>query len=168
MIDRIRVRKAIAAFHKNRERITLAKLARTTEHTYAQLYYDVEFHRFAKKRRRTSPVMLSTPSILPTETIPDTPVVEIEAIDNTPQVEVAPEVAEQPQEAVEQVQYSTLTLQVGEWLTVRLKTPVPENIRRWVNSCLSTTQDFLTISDDAQASATKPTPDEPEAEGRPL
>lgn len=51
MIDRIKVRKAIAAFHKNSERITLSKLASATGHSYANLYASQEFRRFAKKAR---------------------------------------------------------------------------------------------------------------------
>ena len=143
MIDKIKVRKAIAAFHKNNERITLSKLARTTGHSYANLYASREFRRFAKKRVRVPKATATTEPIVPSNLAEEPQVVEPQAAVATTPVSEEPQIEQAPEATPETPRTSTLNIQIGDWLTLRLTTPVPEGMRRWVNSTLATAQAFM-------------------------
>lgn len=150
MIDRVKVRRAIAAFHKNKERITLAKLARTTGYRYGQLYCEIEFRRFAKKRVKKAPsieVVEATPSAEPT----------VEVVEPAAQLvdeKIATMDTAQPIPAVKTTRAmgsATLELQVSEWLHLRLKLPIPDKDRKLVRSWLLTALDFAGETEDDQA-----------------
>jgi hypothetical protein len=149
MIDRVRVRRAIAAFHKNKERITLAKLARTTGYRYGQLYCEIEFRRFAKKRVKKAPsieVVEANPSVEPTFEVVE-PAAQI-VYEMTSTVETTQPAAAKTTRAMGSAK---LELQVSEWLRLEMKFPIPEKKRRLVHAWVLAALDFAGETDDDQA-----------------